>query len=63
VGGVSVHGQVGMPSVSLVIPAFNEETVIRRCLLAAIHQTVAAEQIILVDNGSTGDTSAVVGRM
>jgi len=63
VGGVSVHGQVRMPSVSLVIPAFNEETVIRRCLLAAIHQTVAAEQIIVVDNGSTDDTSAVVGRM
>ncbi len=63
-GEVSVHDQqAGLPSVSLVIPAFDEEAVIRRCLLAAIHQTVAAEQIIVVDNGSTDGTGAVVGRM
>ncbi|MBG6184914.1 cellulose synthase/poly-beta-1,6-N-acetylglucosamine synthase-like glycosyltransferase [Arthrobacter sp. CAN_A214] len=60
---MSVHGQASLLSVSLVIPAFNEETVIKRCLLAAIYQTVAAEQIIVVDNGSTDGTSAVVGRM
>ncbi|MHA7263798.1 glycosyltransferase family 2 protein [Arthrobacter sp. TMN-37] len=60
---MSVDDHAGLPNVSLVIPAFNEEAVIRRCLLAAIHQTVAAEQIIVVDNGSTDGTGAVVARV
>ena len=54
---------IGMPSVSLIIPAFNEEAVIRRCLLAVVRQTVTADQIIVVDNGSTDGTAAVVARM
>ncbi|WP_258062760.1 glycosyltransferase family 2 protein [Arthrobacter sp. B0490] len=61
--GVSANGQPGLPGVSLVIPAFNEEAVIRRCLLAAIHQTVPAKQIIVVDNGSTDGTGAVVAQV
>ncbi|WP_104167671.1 glycosyltransferase family 2 protein [Arthrobacter sp. SX1312] len=60
---MSVDGQAGLPNVSLVIPAFNEQATIRRCLLAAIHQTVPAKQIIVVDNGSTDGTGAVVARM
>lgn len=54
---------IGMPSVSVVVPAFNEEVVIRRCLLAVVHQTVAADQIVVVDNGSTDGTAAVVAQM
>lgn len=53
----------GRPSVAVVIPAFNEEAVIERCLAAVLDQTVAAEQIIVVDNGSTDDTGAVVARV
>lgn len=60
---VAVHDQAGSPSVSLVIPVFNEEFFIRRCLLAAIHQTVPALQIIVVDNGSTDRTSDVVSAL
>ncbi|MFE3456633.1 glycosyltransferase [Nocardiopsis aegyptia] len=51
------------PTVSLVIPAFNEETTIERCLLAALRQTRAPREIIVVDNRSTDGTAAVVRRV
>lgn len=53
----------GRPKVSVVIPAFDEEAVIERCLLAVLGQTVAAHQIIVVDNASTDGTGAVVSRV
>jgi len=49
-----------MPTVSIVIPAYNERSTIRACLLAALDQTVAAHEIIVVDNRSTDDTGAIV---
>jgi glycosyltransferase involved in cell wall biosynthesis len=52
-----------LPSVSIVIPAYNEEETIRACVLAAIHQTVAASEIIVVDNRSTDDTRDIVARL
>ncbi|MFG6401765.1 MULTISPECIES: glycosyltransferase [unclassified Microbacterium] len=51
------------PTVSIVIPAYNEEETIRPCLIAAIEQTVAAEELIVVDNRSTDGTRAVVEAM
>jgi len=48
------------PSVSIVIPAYNEQDTIRACVLAALHQTVAAAEIIVVDNKSTDDTRKIV---
>ncbi|WP_267545800.1 glycosyltransferase [Arthrobacter sp. H14-L1] len=50
-------------SVSLVIPAFNEEAVIRRCVTAAINQSSPADQIIVVDNKSTDRTCAIVQQL
>ncbi|MDZ4044407.1 MAG: glycosyltransferase family A protein [Rhodoglobus sp.] len=47
-------------SVSIVIPAYNEEDTIRACVLAALHQTVPADEIIVVDNKSTDGTAAVI---
>ncbi|MGL4339569.1 MAG: glycosyltransferase [Rhodoglobus sp.] len=47
-------------SVSLVIPAYNEEDTIEACLHAALDQTVAATEIIVVDNRSTDGTAAIV---
>jgi glycosyltransferase involved in cell wall biosynthesis len=49
--------------VSLVIPAYNEESTIERCLLAAVRQTQAPREIIVVDNRSTDGTAAVVRRL
>lgn len=51
------------PSVSIVIPAFNEESVIRQCLIAAIYQSVPADEIIVVDNRSTDSTCDIVRQM
>ncbi len=49
--------------VSLVIPAYNEESVIRQCLIAAIYQSVPAHEIIVVDNMSKDRTAAIVRQM
>lgn len=51
------------PTLSIVIPAYNEESTIRHCLVAAIHQTEPADEIIVVDNRSTDDTRAIVEAM
>jgi cellulose synthase/poly-beta-1,6-N-acetylglucosamine synthase-like glycosyltransferase len=52
-----------LPRVSLVIPVFNEEGVIERCLRAALNQTVPAHEIIVVDNRSTDTSAERVQRM
>lgn len=52
-----------VPTVSIVIPAYNEEETIRQCLIAATSQTVPAEEIIVVDNRSTDGTAAAVEAM
>jgi cellulose synthase/poly-beta-1,6-N-acetylglucosamine synthase-like glycosyltransferase len=51
------------PSVSIIIPAYNEESVIRQCLIAAIYQSVPADEIIVVDNKSTDRTAQIVTQM
>lgn len=51
------------PSVSIVIPAYNEEGVIRQCLIAAIYQSMPAHEILVVSNRSTDRTVAIVRQM
>ncbi|EMY34970.1 glycosyl transferase family protein [Arthrobacter crystallopoietes BAB-32] len=52
--------ETAKPSISIVIPAFNEESVIRQCLFAAHYQSVPAAEIIVVDNMSTDRTAELV---
>jgi glycosyltransferase involved in cell wall biosynthesis len=54
----------GPPLVSVIIPAYNEEKYIGRCLATLQRQTLAPDQreIIVVDDGSTDQTRAVVAR-
>jgi glycosyltransferase involved in cell wall biosynthesis len=52
--------EVSMPSVGIVIPAYNEEATIRACVTAALGQTVAATEIVVVDNRSTDATSDIL---
>src|SRR5688572_20201125 len=50
----------GGPTVSIVVPAYNEERTIRACVVAAIEQTEPADEIIVVDNKSTDSTRAML---
>ena len=50
-----------MPLVSLIIPVFNAEKYLRRCLNSAMQQTFSDMEIILVNDGST-DTSLEICR-
>jgi len=45
--------------VSVVIPAHNEEKYIEKTLKAIKNQTVAADEIIVVDNGCTDETASI----
>lgn len=47
------------PSVSIVIPVFNEESHLRDCLEAIARQTVMPVEVIVVDNNSTDTTAAI----
>lgn len=51
-----------VPSVSVVIPAYNEASLIAKCLDALSHQTVSPHEIIIVDNNSRDKTVAIAGR-
>jgi glycosyltransferase involved in cell wall biosynthesis len=51
------------PTVGIVIPAYNEESTIRSCVLAALNQTVQAHEIIVVDNMSTDLTPAILAEL
>ena len=48
--------------VSVVIPAYNEEKYIGRCLGSIIGQSVPADEIIVVDNNSTDKTKEILER-
>lgn len=49
-------------TVSVIIPAYNEEGYIARCLDALRKQTVLPDEIIVVDNNSTDSTYEIVAR-
>ena len=51
-----------MSSVSVVIPTFNRGLVLTDSVTAALRQTVPPLEVIVVDDGSTDDTSAVCAR-
>jgi glycosyltransferase involved in cell wall biosynthesis len=61
--GDALNDAADLPRVSIVIPAYNEESVIRQCLIAAVYQSVPAHEIIVVDNLSTDRTAAIVAQM
>lgn len=52
-----------LPTVSIVIPAYNEADTIERCLLSCIKQTSKPFEIIVVNNLSTDETVSVVRRI
>ncbi len=47
------------PTLSIVIPAFNEELVLRAALESIAHQTVPVDEVIVVDNNSQDRTDDI----
>lgn len=52
-----------LPSVAIIIPAYNEEETIARCLESCIAQTSKADEIIVVNNNSVDDTVKIVKKI
>lgn len=48
------------PTVSIIIPAYNEEDVILQCLESCIDQSVPADEILVVSNKSTDTTETII---
>lgn len=51
-----------MPKVSLIIPIFNTEKYLERCLKSATNQTLKDIEIILVNDGSTDNSLDIINR-
>lgn len=51
-----------LPTVSVVIPAYNEHDTIEKCLTSLLHQTHKPLEVLVVNNRSTDDTAAIVRR-
>lgn len=49
-----------MKSVSVVIPTYNRELTVARAIDSALQQTEAAAEVIVVDDGSTDQTRALI---
>lgn len=50
------------PTVSVIVPVYNGAATIEGCLRSLEAQTVRAHEVIVVDDGSTDETAAVVER-
>lgn len=48
------------PTVTVLIPAHNEEKSVRDCIASALDQTVPPDEIVVVNDGSTDKTAEVV---
>lgn len=54
------HSQEDMPALSFIVPAYNAERYIERCLDSLVFQTRQDIEIIIVDDGSTDSTPAIL---
>ena len=51
-----------MPKVSIIIPVYNVEKYIEKCLNTIINQTLKEIQIIIVNDGSTDKSKDIIQR-
>jgi len=52
-----------MTTISVLIPTYNRAGLITRAVESALNQTLAPTEVVIVDDGSTDDTRAVVARL
>lgn len=50
----------GIPYVTIIIPAYNAEQTVERCLLSVIEQSYRDWECIVINDGSTDDTGSVI---
>ena len=50
------------PKVSVIIPVYNGEKFISKCIESVINQTLREIEIIIVDDGSTDRTPSIIKR-
>lgn len=47
-------------TISVIVPVFNRELTIARCLQSIINQIVAVDEVIVVDDGSVDGTAEII---
>ena len=51
-----------LPTVSLIIATYNRPSALDRVLASALAQDSAPDQVLVADDGSTGETAKIVAR-
>lgn len=49
-----------MPNISIIVPVYNTEKYLERCLVSLVSQTLQSIEIIIIDDGSTDDSSLII---
>jgi glycosyltransferase involved in cell wall biosynthesis len=52
--------KIKKPKISIVIPAFNSEKLLGRCIESALNQTLKEIEIIVIDDFSTDNTKSII---
>lgn len=56
----AAYGEIEGPCVSMVVPVYNTEKYLRRCLDSLVFQTVDRVEILVVNDGSTDNSQAII---
>jgi glycosyltransferase involved in cell wall biosynthesis len=59
----NVEGLARQTDISVIVPAYNAETTLRRCVESALSQTHHDLEVIIVDDGSTDGTLGVASEL